>query len=80
MRINARLWLAPNGDTVSVRSMTPELRARLGIRDELDTLGTDGVIGLAAARALLGKDRELRPDRMPGDDLETADAEGKNQP
>lgn len=29
-RINAQLWRAPNGDTVSVRSMTADLRFRLG--------------------------------------------------
>lgn len=36
IRLSPVLWLAPNGDTVSVRSMTPELRVSLAIRDELD--------------------------------------------
>ena len=29
--INATLWEAPNGDTVSIRSMSPGLRRRLGV-------------------------------------------------
>jgi hypothetical protein len=39
-KITANLWRAPDGDFVSVRSMTPELRFKLGA-NELDTGGTD---------------------------------------
>lgn len=35
-RINANVWLAPNGDTVSVLSMSLELRIRLGTGEEFD--------------------------------------------
>lgn len=40
-RISARLWRAPNGDVVSVESMTLELRFRLGANELAN--GTDQV-------------------------------------
>ena len=48
-RLNATLWIAPNGDAVSVRNMTPELRLRLRV-DQND----DGTPNLEAIKALKG--------------------------
>lgn len=43
LKLTARLWRAPNGDTVSVDSMTLELRYRLGA-NELDTASDRDVV------------------------------------
>lgn len=48
-RLGATLWQAPNGDAVSIRSMTPELRLRLRV-----DLNEDGTQCLEAVRALQG--------------------------
>lgn len=48
-RISATFWEAPNGDMVSIRSMTPELRMRLRV-DEND----DGSKNIEAVRAIRG--------------------------
>lgn len=49
IRQSATLWLAPNGDLVSIRSMTPELRMRLRV-----DLNDDGTECLEAVRAIRG--------------------------
>lgn len=54
-KINANLWRAPNGDAVSVRSMSLDLRIRLGVGGELDT-GADRY-ALDRVRAILDGDR-----------------------
>lgn len=48
-RLNATLWIAPNGDAVSIRSMTPELRLRLRVDQN-----EDGSPNLEAVRVLRG--------------------------
>lgn len=48
-RLNATLWIAPNGDAVSVRNMTPELRLRLRVDQN-----ADGTPNLEAIKALRG--------------------------
>ena len=48
-RLSPTLWHAPNGDTVSIRSMTPELRLRLRVHEN-----DDGTPNLAAIKAIRG--------------------------
>lgn len=53
VRLNASLWRAPNGDCVSVKSMTHELRIRLDADRAYDEYATDGP--LAAVRTILDR-------------------------
>jgi DNA-binding transcriptional MocR family regulator len=48
-RMNATLWIAPNGDAVSIRNMTPELRLTLRVDQN-----EDGTPNLEAIKALRG--------------------------
>lgn len=50
-RMNATTWIAPNSDAVSVRSMTPELRARLRVDRHAD--GTPNVEAIRAIQDIL---------------------------
>lgn len=52
-RITATLWQAPNGDTVSIRSMTSELRLRL--RVDLNDDGTENLEAIRAIRGILDR-------------------------
>lgn len=52
-RLNATMWIAPNGDAVSVRSMTPELRARL--RTEHNPDGTPNAEAVRAIQGILDR-------------------------
>lgn len=56
-RVSATLWEAPNGDTVSVRSMTPELRRRLRAGEHDD--GDDRLEAVRAIRGTLEPDDEV---------------------
>jgi hypothetical protein len=47
--MNATLWIAPNGDAVSIRNMTPELRLTLRVDQN-----EDGTPNLEAIKALRG--------------------------
>jgi len=53
IRLNATLWIAPNGDAVSIRSMTPELRLRLRVNENED--GTPNLEALKALRTIIDR-------------------------
>lgn len=52
-RLNPTLWIAPNGDAVSVRSMSPELRLRLRVEENPD--GTPNLEAVKALRTILDR-------------------------
>lgn len=52
-RLNATLWIAPNGDAVSVRSMTPERRRRCRVEENED--GSPNREAIRAIRGILDR-------------------------
>jgi DNA-binding transcriptional MocR family regulator len=52
-RLNATLWIAPNGDAVSIRSMTPERRRRLRVEENED--GSPNLEAIKALRTIMDR-------------------------